>query len=67
VALQSSAGDSKSTMLDYAALLCTHNLWHDFRCDASDASMCNVLAASVPVTVTFNSGCDLDLEHAMQC
>jgi len=64
VALQSSPGGGKSTVLDCAALLCTHDLWSHF---CSDASMCDVLAASVPVTVTFNSGCDLDLEHAMQC
>jgi hypothetical protein len=61
VALQSSPGGGKSTVLDCAALLCTHDLWPRF---CSDASMCGILAASVPVTVTFNSGSEVDFKHA---
>jgi hypothetical protein len=61
VALQSSPGGGKSTVLDCAALLCTHGLWSHFY---SDASICDVLAATVPVTVTFNSGSDVDFNHA---
>jgi len=61
VALQSAPGGGKSSVLDCAALLSTHGIWHHF---CSDATMCAVLSASVPVTVTFNSGSDPDFDHA---
>lgn len=53
VALQSSPGGGKSTVLDCAALLSTRGLWSTF---SNDSFICNALHASVPVSVTYNSG-----------
>ena len=57
VALQSSPGGGKSTVLDCAALLSTHGLWSTF---CKDGTTCKVLDASVPVSVTYNSGSNAD-------
>jgi len=55
VALQSSPGGGKSTVLDCAAIASLHGLWHAF-CD--DPAMRSVLDESVAITVTYNSGSD---------
>jgi hypothetical protein len=59
VALQSSPGGGKSTVLDCTALLSTHGIWSAF---CKDSSVCEILHASVPVTVTYNSGSDGDVD-----
>ena len=58
VALQSSPGGGKSTVLDCAALLSVRGLWSKF-CD--DDATCNALNSSVPVAVTYNSGSNADV------
>lgn len=58
VALQSSPGGGKSTVLDCAALLSARGLWSTF---SNDSVMCKILHASVPVAITYDSGSNADV------